>query len=48
MVLPAAPGQRDRGASWRVTDALSGEIIGHGTSIRLNLKRGDTRVLHYE
>ena len=46
--LPRRPGQFARGAAWELTDALSGEIVGRGSTIRLVMKRGDTRFLRFE
>jgi hypothetical protein len=46
--LPAPPASAGRAASWIVTDVNTGQTVGRGGSVRLVLKRGDTKVLHYE
>ncbi len=48
VALPARPDQLGRETSWRVTDALTGELVGRGPKVRLTMKRGDTRILRYE
>jgi hypothetical protein len=46
--LPAQSRSAIRDASWIVRDVLTGEWVGRGPNVRLPMKRGDTRVLHYD
>ncbi len=41
------PVELDVGKATDITDVLTGEVVGHGPKITLQLKRGDTRVLKY-
>ncbi|WP_165227992.1 beta-galactosidase [Aquisphaera insulae] len=45
---PVRPVGSARGSSWTWTDALTSERLGDGPSLKLELKRGDTRILRHE
>ena len=48
VTLPARPGQVGGESPWRVSDVLSGELVGRGPKLRLSMRRGDTKVLRYD
>ncbi|MGC8641063.1 MAG: beta-galactosidase [Isosphaeraceae bacterium] len=46
--LPARRAQAGRDMPWTVNDVMTGDIVGRGRTVRLSMKRGDTRILRYE